>query len=216
MPRFIINLDVEAKDLDQAASLAKRLRKGIQHKGYAVHGHGVSEPDAGDGSIVVFTDGGCWSNGSAHAVGAWAFRAEGVSVGIIERAAAFTGTTNNRMEMMAVIAALERLEIGPPITIFADSQYVIKGCTEWSRGWVRRGWTNAQGEPVKNRDLWERMLKLYQLHNCKFRHVKGHSGVAGNERVDELCSIAMTNAHKALLAGEHVQVDPGCPTRHET
>lgn len=213
MSRFTIGFDIDAKDQEQASKLAKRLRKGLEHKGYAVHGHSVAEAQD-TGAVVVFTDGGCWSNGSEHSVGAWAFRAERLHHEPVEKAEARVGTTNNRMEMLAVIAALEHLEIGVEIIIFADSQYVIKGCTEWSRGWVRRGWKNAQGDAVKNRDLWERMLKLYTLHNCRFRHVKGHSGVAGNERVDQLCSIAMTNAHKALLAGEPVEVDPGCPTRH--
>ena len=213
MARYRVTLEIEAPGHEQAISVAKRLRKAVSQKGIIVHTHSADAVDP-DGSVVIYTDGGCWSNGSEHAVGAWAFRIECPKAGIIERAAPYVGTTNNRMEMLAVIEALERAEIGPPITIFADSQYVIKGCTEWSGGWVRRNWTNAQGEPVKNRDLWERLLKLFQLHNCKFRHVKGHSGVAGNERVDELCSIAMSNAHKALLAGEQVTVDPGCPTRH--
>ena len=88
-----------------------------------------------------------------------------------------TETTNNRMELTALIKALEHIEIGPPVRVFADSEYVIKGLTVWSRNWVRNGWKTATGNPVINQDLWEHALMLYKLHSVKFEWVNPHSWI---------------------------------------
>ena len=95
-------------------------------------------------------------------------------------------TTNNRMELMAAIRALEALTEPCGVALYTDSQYVRQGIMQWLPNWVRRGWRTAAGEPVKNRDLWERLHAASQRHRIEWHWVKGHSGDAGNERVDQL------------------------------
>ena len=95
-------------------------------------------------------------------------------------------TTNNRMELMAAIAALESLREPCEVILHTDSQYVRQGILEWMSGWIRRGWKTAGGAPVKNRDLWERLHQAAARHQVDWRWVKGHSGDPGNERVDQL------------------------------
>jgi len=95
-------------------------------------------------------------------------------------------TTNNRMELMAAIRALESLKKPCHIALFTDSQYVQKGITEWLPGWLRKGWKNAKGEPVKNQDLWQRLQAAAGQHRIDWQWVKGHAGHAQNERVDAL------------------------------
>ncbi|WP_411834546.1 ribonuclease HI [Pseudoxanthomonas mexicana] len=95
-------------------------------------------------------------------------------------------TTNNRMELMAAIVALETLTEPCQVTLHSDSQYVRQGITEWMANWVRRNWKTAAGEPVKNRDLWERLHAACQRHRIDWRWVKGHNGDPDNERVDLL------------------------------
>ncbi len=95
-------------------------------------------------------------------------------------------TTNNRMELMAAICALEALKDSCVVTLHTDSQYVRQGITTWMTNWVRRGWKTAGGDPVKNRDLWERLNLAAHNHKIDWRWVKGHSGDPGNERVDVL------------------------------
>jgi len=145
--------------------------------------------------VVVYTDGGC---NLKKGVGAWAYTIQEPGKPIVEGAGPMLETTNNRMEMLAVIKALEALEIGLPILIHCDSEYVIKGVTQWSTNWKRNGWVNSMGKPVVNRDLWEHLLDLYDLHSVAFKHVKGHSGIEGNERVDELCTMMMLTVNPAL------------------
>lgn len=95
-------------------------------------------------------------------------------------------TTNNRMEMMAVIEALRSLKRSTPVRIHTDSQYVQKGMTEWINGWKRRGWKTASKEPVKNEDLWRTLDTLAAGHQVEWLWVKGHAGHPENERADEL------------------------------
>jgi ribonuclease HI len=95
-------------------------------------------------------------------------------------------TTNNRMEMMAVIRGAEALKRGCSVDIYTDSTYVMKGINEWLKGWKARGWRTASKQPVKNVDLWQRLEAALDRHDVKWYWVKGHSGVAGNERADEL------------------------------
>ncbi|HEY1069465.1 MAG TPA: ribonuclease HI, partial [Thermomonas sp.] len=95
-------------------------------------------------------------------------------------------TTNNRMELMAAIAALEVLKEPCGVVLTTDSQYVRQGITEWMAGWLRRGWKTAGGDPVKNRDLWERLHAAASRHAVDWRWVKGHAGHPENERVDQL------------------------------
>src|SRR4249920_691726 len=95
-------------------------------------------------------------------------------------------TTNNRMEMLAAIMALEALKSPCEVTLFTDSQYVQKGIGEWLPNWIRRGWKTAGGDPVKNKDLWERLQAAAQRHQVRWQWVKGHAGHSENERVDQL------------------------------
>lgn len=110
-------------------------------------------------------------------------------------------TTNNRMELMAAISGLEVLTEGCEVTLFTDSQYVRQGILEWMPNWVRRGWKTAAGDPVKNRDLWERLHAAIQRHRIDWRWVKGHSGDPDNERVDLLARAEATRFKLAGIAG---------------
>jgi ribonuclease HI len=99
-------------------------------------------------------------------------------------------TTNNRMEMMAVIQALQALKRPCEVTLHLDSQYVLKGVTEWLAGWKAKGWKTAAKQPVKNVDLWQLLdtLALQGVHTIDWRWVKGHAGDPGNERADALAN----------------------------
>jgi ribonuclease HI len=100
-------------------------------------------------------------------------------------------TTNNRMELMAVIAALESLKRPVCIEITTDSQYVKRGVTEWMSRWKRNGWLTADKQPVKNRDLWERLDGALRAHEVRWHWVKGHAGHPENERADRLANLGI-------------------------
>jgi ribonuclease HI len=100
-------------------------------------------------------------------------------------------TTNNRMEMMAALQALEALKRPCVVTLHTDSQYVQKGITSWINGWRKNGWVTKTKEPVKNADLWQRLDAECQRHNVTWKWVKGHAGIADNERCDHLAVKAM-------------------------
>ena len=97
-------------------------------------------------------------------------------------------TTNNRMELTAVIRALEALPRGSRVRLYTDSQYVQKGMTEWITGWKGRGWRTADRKPVKNEDLWRRLDELASAHHVEWHWVRGHDGHPGNERADALAN----------------------------
>ena len=132
--------------------------------------------------IEIHTDGACSGNPGP---GGWAAL---LLYGNSEKelSGGETLTTNNRMELMAAIQALESLKKPCRIALYTDSQYVQKGITEWLPGWLRKGWKNAKGEPVKNQDLWLRLQTATARHMVEWQWVKGHSGHAQNERVDAL------------------------------
>ena len=133
-------------------------------------------------AVEVHTDGACLGNPGP---GGWAAL---LRYGRHEREL-FGGeanTTNNRMELMAAISGLEALSEACDVILVTDSQYVRQGITEWMPGWVRRGWKTAGGDPVKNRDLWERLHAAAGRHRIDWKWVKGHSGDPDNERVDTL------------------------------
>ena len=100
-------------------------------------------------------------------------------------------TTNNRMELLAVIRALEALSRPCHVTIHTDSTYVMKGMTEWLEQWKNRNWRTAARKPVKNVELWQQLEEVLAPHEVKWRWVKGHSGVPENERADELARLAI-------------------------
>lgn len=132
----------------------------------------------------IFTDGACSPNPGPGGWGA-IIRYDG-SDSDLEINGGEPESTNNRMEMMAVIRALEALEHSHVITLFSDSRYVIDGATKWVRGWQQGGWRTRTRDPVKNADLWQAMLAAMKRHKVEFRWVRGHSGHVENERADEL------------------------------
>lgn len=132
--------------------------------------------------VDIHTDGACLGNpgpGGWAALLRWQGHERELSGGEAQ-------TTNNRMELMATIAALEALRGSCDVVLTTDSQYVRQGITEWLPGWVRRGWKTSGGGAVKNRDLWERQAQAATRHAVDWRWVKGHSGHPENERVDQL------------------------------
>ena len=133
-------------------------------------------------AVQIHTDGACLGNPGP---GGWAglLRWRGIER---EVAGGERDTTNNRMELMAAIAALEALREPCEVVLHTDSQYVRQGITEWMANWLRRGWKTAGGDPVKNRDLWERLHAAAARHRVDWRWVKGHAGDPDNERVDQL------------------------------
>lgn len=135
-------------------------------------------------TVTIYTDGACKGNPGRGGWGAW------LSSGEHEKEL-FGGepmTTNNRMELTAVIEALASLKRTSDVTIHTDSEYVRKGITEWIHGWKQRGWMTADRKPVKNAELWQRLDALRNLHAVQWRWVRGHSGDAGNERADRLAN----------------------------
>lgn len=146
--------------------------------------------------ITVYTDGACKGNPGP---GGW-----GVLLEYNGRQKTMHGgepqTTNNRMEMMAAISALETLREACEITLFTDSKYVMQGLTEWLPGWKARGWKTASKQPVKNQDLWERLDAAVQRHKIEWRWVKGHAGDPGNEMADQLANKGIEQMQAASAA----------------
>ena len=135
-------------------------------------------------SVDIYTDGACKGNPGPGGGGAL------LKYGDNEREL-FGGepaTTNNRMELTAVIEALRALKRPMKVVVHTDSQYVQKGVTEWLRNWKQRGWKTADRKPVKNEDLWRALDALLASHAISWRWVRGHSGHAGNERADALAN----------------------------
>ncbi len=134
--------------------------------------------------IEAFTDGACRGNPGP---GGW-----GVLLRFNDHEKRLCGgekeTTNNRMELMAVIQALESLNRDCKVKVTSDSQYVLKGINEWMENWKKRGWKTAAKKPVKNVDLWQRLDKAREDHNVEWVWVKGHSGHIENEIADELAN----------------------------
>lgn len=133
-------------------------------------------------TVEIHTDGSCLGNPGP---GGWAalLRYRGRER---ELAGGEVHTTNNRMELMAAIMALETLTEPCQIVLHTDSQYVRQGITQWLPGWLRKQWKTASGAPVKNRELWERLNAAIARHQIDWRWVKGHAGNPDNERVDQL------------------------------
>lgn len=143
-------------------------------------------------SIDIYTDGACKGNPGP---GGWGVL---LKSGHTEKTL-FGGeieTTNNRMEMMAVIEALNALKRPCKVTLHVDSQYVLKGMTEWLTGWKAKGWKTAAKQPVKNVDLWQELDALVSSggHHIEWRWVKGHAGDPGNERADALANQGVEQA----------------------
>ncbi len=142
---------------------------------------------AQSGAVIIYTDGGCKGNpgpGGWGAVLMYNGRERDIWGGEPH-------TTNNRMELMAAIMALETLKRPCRVELYTDSQYVRNGITQWIGGWKARGWKTADNQPVKNADLWQRLDEARRRHEVSWHWVRGHAGNAGNERADKLTQRAI-------------------------
>ena len=137
--------------------------------------------------VEIFTDGACKGNPGPGGWGAWLV-ANGHEK---EMFGGESNTTNNRMELKAVIEALSALTRPCEVIVHTDSQYVQKGISEWIHGWKARGWKTAAREPVKNADLWQALDAAQARHRVEWRWVRGHNGHAGNERADQLANLGV-------------------------
>ena len=136
--------------------------------------------------VTIYTDGACKGNPGPGGWGAW------LKSGAAEKelCGGEPHTTNNRMELLAVIESLTALKRPCHVSLYLDSQYVRKGITEWLKGWKTKGWKTASNQPVKNVDLWQRLDHLVEHggHDIRWHWVKGHAGDPGNERADALAN----------------------------
>ncbi|MGQ0799554.1 MAG: ribonuclease HI [Pseudomarimonas sp.] len=143
--------------------------------------------------VEIHTDGACIGNPGPGGWGAL-LRCNQVER---ELSGSEPDTTNNRMELMAAISALEALKSSCHVRLHTDSQYVQKGITEWVEGWARRGWKTAAGAVVKNQDLWQRLQAAQKPHRVQWVWVRGHAGHIDNERVDRLARRAAEQSQRA-------------------
>ena len=145
------------------------------------------------GRVQIYTDGACRGNPGP---GGW-----GALLRYKDRELELFGgdpaTTNNRMELLAAIKALEALTRPTTAVITTDSTYVMKGITEWLPNWVRKGWRTASNTPVKNADLWQQLVAAQAPHQVEWQWVRGHAGHPGNERADQLANRGID----AMLSG---------------
>lgn len=137
--------------------------------------------------VKIFVDGACSGNPGPGGYGAILKYGQKIK----EISGCEVRTTNNRMEMMAVIEAFRQLKRPCKIEVVTDSNYVVKGMTKWMPGWIKRNWLNSQKKPVLNRDMWEELLKLSRPHQIQWHWIKGHNGHLENERCDQLAREAM-------------------------
>ncbi len=154
----------------------------------------LAEPES---AIQIYTDGACKGNPGPGGWGAllvWGAQEKELFGGEAH-------TTNNRMELTAVIKALEAVTRPVPLVVHTDSQYVQKGISEWLPGWKRKGWKTAEGKPVKNADLWRALDLLAAANWVEWRWVRGHSGHPQNERADQLANRGVEAARRATRAG---------------
>lgn len=143
--------------------------------------------------VELFTDGACSGNPGP---GGWAFILRHPATGkVLERSGAELETTNNRMELQAVIEGLSALKAPSLVDLTSDSQYVLKGLKEWMASWKAKGWRTADKKPVKNRDLWERLDELSKVHTIRFHWIRGHNEHPENERCDRMA----VEAREALV-----------------
>ena len=158
-----------------------------------------ADGQAQSGAVIIYTDGGCKGNPGP---GGW-----GVLMMYNGRERELWGgephTTNNRMELMAAIAALEALKRPCRVELYTNSQYLRNGITTWIGGWKARGWKTAQNDPVKNVDLWQRLDEAQRRHKVSWHWVRGHSGHPENERVDGLAQRGIAEQEAAAKEGRN-------------
>ncbi|MDM8302047.1 ribonuclease HI [Collinsella tanakaei] len=146
-------------------------------------------------NVTIYTDGSARGNPGPGGYGAvLRYTAPSGKEHVLELSRGYERTTNNRMELMAVIAALEVLNRPCTVELHSDSQYVVNAFNKhWIEGWIKRGWKTAGKKPVKNPDLWKRLLDAKRAHDVTFVWVKGHAGNTFNERCDQLATSAADN-----------------------
>lgn len=148
-------------------------------------------------TVAIFTDGSCLGNPGPGGYGVVLKYQQHLK----EMSGGFLQTTNNRMELMAAIVGLESLKEDCNVVLTTDSQYVRLGITQWLKNWKRNNWRTSQKEPVKNKDLWQRLDAASARHQIDWQWVKGHAGHPENERCDELARVAATEKATAVDAG---------------
>ena len=148
--------------------------------------------------VEVYADGACSGNPGVGGFGAILKSGDKLR----EISGCDPATTNNRMELMGVISALEALKKPCRVRVTTDSTYVMKGMTEWIGGWLRNNWRNSQKKDVMNRDLWERLLKAAKPHDIAWCWVKGHNGHVENEKCDKLALRAIQEYRRTVAADE--------------
>ena len=154
-----------------------------------------------EGTIVIYTDGACTGNPGAGGYGAVIIDGDRRQ----ELSAGYRLTTNNRMEMMGAIAALESLKSNSKVKLHSDSKYIVDAIVKgWAKKWQANGWRRNQKEMAKNPDLWQELLDLCKIHDVEFVWVRGHSGIPENERCDRL---AVAAAHQSNLASDEGYVN---------
>ena len=141
--------------------------------------------------VTIYTDGACRGNGKENTIGGFGIVLI-YNESIKEVKEACTNTTNNKMELMAVIKALTLLKEPCKVMLHSDSAYVVNAVnSNWTESWLKNNWKNSKKEPVKNRELWEELLELLSIHKVTFIKVKGHSDDEYNNRCDKLANLAM-------------------------
>jgi len=144
--------------------------------------------------VVIYTDGACSGNPGRGGWGAV------MRYGKVEKElhGGDPATTNNRMELMAAIRALEALKRPSAVILYTDSKYLLDGITKWIKGWQRNGWKTSAKQPVKNAELWQRLTEAMNGHDIDWKWVKGHAGDPGNERADELARLGIEESVVSL------------------
>ncbi len=147
--------------------------------------------------ITIFTDGSARGNPGPGGWGAIVAK----EFDVLEIGGFDPYTTNNKMELMAAIEALKDLEFGVDVTLYTDSEYVMKGMTEWIENWQKKGWKTAAKRPVENQDLWKDLLSASEGKNVSWKYIAGHSGNEANERCDEIATKFADNFSVDLYHG---------------
>ena len=149
--------------------------------------------------LIIFSDGACSGNPGPGGWGAIILKPDNQ---VIELGSGESSTTNNRMEMMAALEALRATEeYDAPVDFYTDSTYLIRGITQWCFGWRQRGWLTAEGQQVSNRDLWEQLLVVTRGRKIQWLYSRGHVGIPGNERCDEIAVAYSKNERVQLYRG---------------
>lgn len=196
--KWRFTLDAFQTDVSQSSQVSLFPSAGLQPAGTDA---GASKPDlratkpssAVNKLVEIYTDGGCVPNPGPGGWGA-VLICDGHEKELLGYE---PDTTNNRMELLAAIRALEALKFSCRVKLHSDSALLINAFTKnWVPGWQRKGWVNASKEPVKNRDLWERLVELSKTHQVEWIKVKGHAGIHYNERCDQLATQAIQEGNK--------------------